>query len=442
MMKIDYSQQGQQLQAILQDKAEELGQEMGLVQRESKLGAMQLVVTVVLGWLHNPSASLNQLAQLSGRLGVEISAAGIHQRIGMAAVAVLQGLLRYSLGLLISPYRLSGTVLSQFNGVMVVDSTVISLPAHLARLWAEVGGDGSPAAVRLQLGLDVLSGNLEAIESEDGRRVDQQSTLIVRLIRRGRLLLFDLGYFNQDTLAAIDTGGAYFVCRYKFRTALYQPNTPDQSINLLNYLSGTVGIHPHTLAVLVGRRQRLPLRLIAQRLPKSVAAERRRKAKRKAKHDGQTLSAAYLALLDWSLYLTNTTPEQLTDTQVITTYRMRWQVELVFKLWKSNAQLDHIRQWRTERVLAHLYARLLGLIIFHWLIAPVRAIYRLDLSFVKAFQVFQSHVFDWLTAIVHGWQSLTQHLDQFASDLRRFACKDKRRKQPSTWQQLACQPLA
>jgi di/tricarboxylate transporter len=97
------------------------------------------VVTLVLGWLQNPSASLNQLAQISGRLGVEISAAGIHQRIGMAAVAVLQSLVRYSLGLLVSPYRLSGTVLSQFNGVVVVDSTVISLPAHLAQLWAGVG---------------------------------------------------------------------------------------------------------------------------------------------------------------------------------------------------------------------------------------------------------------------------------------------------------------
>ena len=280
MSNREYNQQHEQLQAVLGEEAERLGQVTGLVQRSSKLNAMTLVNTLVLGWLYNPSASLNQLAQFSARLGVPVSAAGIHQRLGQAAVAVLEGLLSYSLGLLSSSYHLGGTVLSQFKGVYVVDSTVISLPEHLATIWRGVGGASSAAAVRLQLGIDLLSGCIQAIEAQDGRCVDQQSSLIRRLMQRGSLVLFDLGYFSQDRLAALVQGGAYFVCRYKFRTALYAPDTPQQAIQLGHYLSQLRGNQPYTQAVLVGRRQRVPARLIAQRLPPAIADERRRKAKR------------------------------------------------------------------------------------------------------------------------------------------------------------------
>jgi len=442
MLRVEYNQQSEQLQAILGEQAKQLGKETGWMQRTSKLGAMEMVVTLVVGWLYNPSASLNELAQLSGRLGVRISAAGLHQRLNQAAVAVLEQLLGYSLGVLSRSYQLKGTVLSQFEGVVVIDSSVISLPAHLAAIWRGVGGASSVAAVRLQLGIELLSGCIHAIKPQDGRRVDQQSGLIEELVQRGRLLLFDLGYFSQDRLAAIVNGGAYFVCRYKFRTALYRPDAPQQPMDLGHYLSQLLGTQPHSLTLLVGRRQQVPARFIAQRLPQAVADERRRKAKAKAKHEGQTLSNAYLCLLDWSLYLTNTTPQQLTPAQVITTYRLRWQVELVFKLWKSNAQLDHIGQWRTERVLCHLYARLLGLVIFHALTAPVRTIHHLDLSWVKAFHVLQPHLLDWLPIIAQGWRGFALSLTQLSLDWCRFAGKDKRRKRPSTWQQLACQPLA
>ena len=442
MPKQQYSRQQAQLQAVLEEQAKCLGTETRLVQRTSKLGAMELVSTLVLGWLYNPSASLNQLAQFSGWLGVQISAAGLHQRLNGAMVAVLEGLLKYSLSMLTSSYQLSGTVLSQFKGGYAVDSSVISLPAYLADIWVGVGGASSAAAVRLQVGVELLSGCITAIEPQDGRCVDQQSTLIRRLMQPGSLLLFDLGYFSQDRLAALVEVGAYFVCRYKFRTGLYCPDAPQQPLQLVSYLSQVSGSQAHRLDVLVGRRQRVPAHLIVQRLPPTIAQQRRRKAKRKAKRDGQTLSADYLRLLDWSIYVTNTTPEQLTPAQVITTYRMRWQVELIFKLWKSQAQLDEIGQWRTERVLCHLYARLLGLVIFHWLSAPIRSIHRLDLSWVKAFQVLQPHLLDWMRSLAQGWHGFTDLLARLTLDWCRFAVKNKRRKSPSTWQQLACLPLA
>ncbi len=58
--------------------------------------------------------------------------------------------------------------------------------------------------------------------------------------------------------------------------------------------------------------------------------------------------------------------------QVALLYRVRWQIELVFKLWKSYCRLDHIQGLRRERVLFELYTKMIGIILTQFLVAPLR----------------------------------------------------------------------
>jgi hypothetical protein len=58
----------------------------------------------------------------------------------------------------------------------------------------------------------------------------------------------------------------------------------------------------------------------------------------------------------------------LTATEVFEVAHLRWQIELLFKLWKSELQLD---EWRSEnpwRILCEIYAKLIAIVIQHWLI--------------------------------------------------------------------------
>jgi len=48
--------------------------------------------------------------------------------------------------------------------------------------------------------------------------------------------------------------------------------------------------------------------------------------------------------------------------------RLRWQIELLFKLWKSHGQLDLWRTEKPERILCEVYAKLIGLILQHWML--------------------------------------------------------------------------
>ena len=48
--------------------------------------------------------------------------------------------------------------------------------------------------------------------------------------------------------------------------------------------------------------------------------------------------------------------------------RARWQVELLFKLWKSEGRLDESRSADPQRVLCEVYAKLVAMVVQHWVL--------------------------------------------------------------------------
>src|SRR5258708_14760696 len=123
------------------------------------------------------------------------------------------------------------------------------------------------------------------------------------------------------------------------------------------------------MPVLLGVNERLPSRLIAVRVPEEVAARRREKAREKASRHGRTPSAEYLELLGWSLFVSNLSAEQLTWKEAVVLYRARWQIELLFKLWKSHNRLAHHRPGATAvEAMAVLWAKMFGALLQHWLL--------------------------------------------------------------------------
>jgi hypothetical protein len=435
-LSLQFNAKSRVLQQELKNIVPSLAKETGFVQRRSKLTAMVFTLSLVLGWTNRPQRSLNSLIRVCGDFGVKISESGLHQRMNKEAVAFLEGLVKALVNRLpSSSEKLSGKILEQFSQVLVVDSSIVTLPDAMQEQFPGFVSKGSAAAIKIQLCWDYLTGNLEAVELEAGREVDQKSTLIERMVKPGSLSLFDLGYFNQDTFAKIAHAGAFFVSRYKYSTALFLPEG-ETRLDLLSWLKAQDADQVE-MDVCLGVRQRLPVRLIACRLPPQVVEERRRKARENAKKKGHTPPQEYLDLLAWSLYITNTCPQQLSAQQVMTIYRMRWQIELVFKLWKSQAKLDHIGNFRSHRVLCQFYAQLIGIILFHWIVAPWRVSESAEISLTKAFHAFQHHLSKLMDAMATDWEAVPGILERIYHDIQHTALKDRRKKQPSTYTLLS-----
>lgn len=429
---IDVAPIGQALQQIFGKRADEIACETEFVQRESKMTGSKFMQTFVLGFLQHPQASLNMLCQVAADIGVSITKQGLQERLTPLAVKFFGQMFEHSKAALRNKIPIPLELLTQFTAVQLVDSTGIALPDSLADEFPGAGGDGPQASLKLQTIWEFLRGNLSDVIRQTGRQPDQSFTGHVAHLTQGVLFLCDLGYFTLTTLRDIAAGLAYFVSRLETRCVLYHPLT-QQCFDLLAHLN-TLSEDQVELNLLVGREVKLPCRVLAVRLPADVVQERRRKAKANARRKGRTLSANKLAWLAWNVYITNVPPTMLTLSQAVLIYTLRWQIELLFRLWKNEAHLDRVAGHLRERVLCELYAKLIGMVVFHYLTAPVRWAER-ELSPVKALQTFQRYVIR-IAQTLDCWPDLQNALAELIRRWQRFALKDKRRSRLSTCRQI------
>lgn len=185
----------------------------------------------------------------------------------------------------------------------------------------------------------------------------------------------------------------------------------------------------------MGFQTKLPCRLLAVRLPPQAVASKRRKANASARRKGRTLSATSLAELEWNVFVTNVPETWLSLEQITLIYRLRWQIELLFKLWKSECQIDQIAGSTQNRALCEMYAKLIGAVLFQYISAPLRSSEK-ELSPVKALQTFRRFAIPFAQALQDA-----NRLDILLSTLfavwQRCGLKENRPTRLSTCQQIA-----
>jgi hypothetical protein len=275
---------------------------------------------------------------------------------------------------------------------------------------------------------------MEAIDVTAGCEPDHCCQLPQALGGEGELMVFDLGYFDQERFAQLDKAGVYFLSRLRTQVGVYLQAEDTQKVDLLTYLpaDATCG----EMSVYLGRSAKVPVRLFYYRLPPDIVEERRRKLQHTAKKNGKPCSQRSLDWLEWSFFISNAPAALLTVEQVAVLYRVRWQIELIFKLWKGEMDLDAMGKWRVTRILTQFYGRLLALLLFHRLLESYHAQDEWQLSMKPAFHVLKRTVSRLIHIVKHHFRGFLTFLRDFDANLRRFATQTKRRKQPSTLDRL------
>jgi hypothetical protein len=431
----EYNRKSKIIRQFFSEEARDLGQASGFVQRASKMSADVFAQTLILGSLDKPEATLNELVQVSAELGVDISEPGLHQQMNVPAARFLKLLLEVSLQQFIANGPVPRGVLERFERVDILDSTQVALPTHLADEFAGFNTPTSAAVLKIQLSFDYLRGRLNALHLGAGRESDQRCDLAAQLATPGSLQLFDMGYVQFDRLQRITAREAYYITRMKTTTQVYLQPEDTQAINLVTWLE-VQGGDTVDQWVYIDPAAHLRVRLLAQRVPPEVAAVRRRKAQRTARKKQRGISQRHLALQAWELIITTVPDTWLSLEQVFALYRLRWQIELLFKLCKSQFRLAALSSSRRERTLCQLYARLIGLVLFQWLIAPWRFLDHAELSPTKAHRVVQRQARAFLQALADPLLDLPGLLADISRDFLRFALKSPRKKSPSTLARL------
>jgi len=356
------------LKRVFGSLAEQAAQKSGVIQRRRKFTPVSLAQTWVLGFLENPQASDEELAQMAVKCGAAVTPQAIDQRHTPPLADFFQKLFAAATQWVVRSDQALAPILDRFPEVTVLDSSTITLPDSVRETFPGCGGrQGSgQAAMKLQTELELRGGAISSVEIEPGRHADATTSRQYVSRPAGSLRIADLGYFSTAVFAEMDQRSSYFLSRLQFGTTVFDGE--GVPLNLLAWLARQKG--PFIDAMIqLGQEQRLSCRLIAWRLPTHQADRRRQKlCREKQSKKGRKPSRERLAWCDWTILVTNVPAALVTPPEAVVLYRARWQIELLFKRWKSQGLVADLDGSTDARKLVRVWARLLAALVQHWLL--------------------------------------------------------------------------
>jgi hypothetical protein len=371
-MLINVSELHAVLNDLLNDAARRLAKETGFCLRERKLSGPVFAKALVFRLLDKHAPSLEDFADFaSEHLHAHVTYKAFDERFGQQSAEFLAALLGEALGHCFAARPALLPVLRQFDGVYLRDASTVSLPACLAGLFpARKGQDGSPcAALKVVLEMEVTTGQFTELEVMPALDNDKTSQVAAKPLPRGSLLLEDMGFLCARRLQEYTDQGVYFLTRVPCWTAFFVKRRWGKKglerLDLARWLRETDRSHASREAY-VFHEEKLKLRVLAVRVPDEVARRRREEAERDARKRGRTVSEKKLELCDWNILVTNAPEELISAREGWELRRVRWQIELVFKVFKSGGGLERTQARSPWRVLTELYAKLLGQVVLRW----------------------------------------------------------------------------
>lgn len=326
--------------------------------------------------------SLSQMCEeLYERHGISLTKQSLDERFNTFAVKFMRQCFEYVFEQVLD-YKTNVGKPPVFERILLTDATSFQLPAHLGAFYQGNGGDNGPASIKIHQQYELISGSVRQLEVRDGKENDVVLLQDFDYSRVKRELhLLDLGYFKIKHLQALHQAGGYFISRYKTGVSLFML-TGDfyEQLDWSELLKKVEKGEPLPVVYLGQGKEKLPVRLIIEQVPEQVATRRRLKQKRKIANVSKKARSSYATsalkelLMDYNIFITNTTSEQLTHEQVQLYYRLRWQIELLFKIWKSVLELDKVGKMSIFRFECYLYSRLLVLLLSTQVVNMLRSV--------------------------------------------------------------------
>jgi hypothetical protein len=313
--------------------------------------------------------SYNQMAiEVKSGYGVGISKQGIDQRFNEQALKYIQSLTSEQLSFQVLQ-TINGGWLDHFSRVIIKDSTKFDIPKELQDSLPGFGGCASPAGVCIQYEFDIKSGQVNDLAITPGKRPDSKDSLeTIGKVIKGDLVIRDLGYFAIDCLKYIQNTQAYFISRLNPNVVVFQcvDNEFERiDFDALHQMMSQNKIERLEKQVYIGSKEKFPVRMVIELMPESVVASRLQKVNSFNKKKGRQTSKDYITRARFNIFITNISNEIIKPDAISKIYKIRWQVELIFKAWKSTFGIDNIGKMKYTRLMCLLNVRLL-LILINW----------------------------------------------------------------------------
>lgn len=336
-----------------------LGKTSGFIQRSpKKITAYAFVAGFIECCISSRNTFSAWAVAISSITGKSLSKQGLHERMTQQAVDYCKAAFQHAMNAKLKPL-IKSRLFKTFKRVLLQDSTTLRLPQCLSQQFpGNRNGRGVQKAVaRLQCLLNLATMQWLSVELKAFTDNDQgASGEVLPRLRKADLLIRDLGYFVLDIFGKIIDCEAFFISRLRYGITFY-----DQIGNEVCWKAVVNKRGITDKVIWIGKKEKIKVRLIIIPLPAAVVAERVRKAK--ADRDKRlNHSPDYYQWLGYSVFISNVDKETLSATEIGEAYKVRWQIELIFKSWKSGygmQELLHEGCRNEHRVKASIYMLLL-----------------------------------------------------------------------------------
>lgn len=398
------------------------------IQRQRKIGCLNFFFLCVFIARREDTISLEDLCRELQKEGIEIRKQSLQNRFSASAADFMKKMVEHALS---DKLGLRGKKIEcGFDRIVINDSTVFQLPDEYADRYKGYGGEASVAGIKHQYCYDLL--NQEILDITVQRATEADVNYPLQDLRKNDLRIEDLGYFKVEKFRAIEKAEAYFLSRLKFGITIYiSRNGIFKKLDLLKIIDKMQEGEIRSIEIYLGEKEKFPCRLVLEKVPKQIANEKRRKLKTDKQNKRKSISKQRLIFCDVNAFVTNSSIERLPDNLLRQCYSLRWQIEIMFKSWKSYFKIDKVRKMKIERFECINYGCLMLIIISTNLFRYFKQWYlhkcRDELSELKFFKFIVSIKTEFYEVVKNQQYLIADFLDYITAIIERTCIKEQKK---------------
>lgn len=252
-----------------------------------------------------------------------------------------------------------------FSEIRLMDSSEFTVSPRVSDNFPGYGGKGREAIVQIQFEYEILTGKVKEISIGSARDSDSIAGMKnIDKVPAQALLIRDLGYFSPVVFKELDKRDIYFISRAKAQWKYYLQEGDKTTVlttqDIIDKLKGQKEKYLD-VEVIAGANARTPVRLIANLLTKEQTEKRlKKKIENRGKLGKDAQEGACV-----NLFVTNIEKEKCDASAIYQLYSLRWQIELIFKTWKSILKLHKIHSMNAIRLECIILIKLLW-VMLNW----------------------------------------------------------------------------
>lgn len=295
--------------------------------------------------------------------GKPVSKQAIDKKFNDSTLLFIEKLFETFLNSHLSDKYLPSYLSDHFKSVKVMDSTEFKLPNHFAEDFPGYSACNALACAAIQLEYDVLSKKIHCLSLGCARESDKTvADQRMNYIEPGELILRDLGYYSTDSYLKIEQRNAFYISRLKAQVSVYKKNAGGYEVlswsDILKNIQNN-GSSSFDKWVYIGKEQKHAVRLIAWILPE----EEQQKRLRKKQNKKGIIRKEDIIWSQLNVFITNIGDDVIDAQHIYHLYKIRWQIELMFKIWKSILNIAAARKMKSGRLKCYLYSKFIWVLV-------------------------------------------------------------------------------